>query len=245
MPPERNRKDFSSVQFIPDLILDSLYNKRTVFWCATLSFGWLLSVSVSISFLTLDRLLTLTLVHKYTRKHRHNMAIINVASQVVLYFVFILMQVGDVPAPDEFAPCFLYICVTARATNFLFIKLTLGLVNVVIGLAFFLHMLKYTKNRPAQQTTNLIGLFVVFNEFCLNFIPHIVSYVTSLTEFHIGKVSGPYTIYFFGLESSLLTIATLKVMGVPFSKNGLGSLQRSSRNNVVNVSSTGQQRADK
>lgn len=87
-----------------DYFLDTKYNALFIFVFGILSFGFILTTSLSVTFLITDRFLTV-LTTKYTYKVREKLAVINVTCQVMLYIIFVFTQVfqADIPEIDEYA----------------------------------------------------------------------------------------------------------------------------------------------
>lgn len=77
-------------------VSESIYNKFIMYWSITLLYTLFLSVSLSITFLTLDRFLTLIFPSKYTNLDRNVLAKLNVVGQICLYIVFITFQITQI-----------------------------------------------------------------------------------------------------------------------------------------------------
>lgn len=69
-----------------------------MFWFALLYYGFLLPASLSVTFLTIDRSLTV-LTTKYTSHRRNQLAVLNVMCQILLCLVFVITQYyyADIP----------------------------------------------------------------------------------------------------------------------------------------------------
>lgn len=98
-----------------------------MFWVITISYSAFISVSLSVTFLTIDRFFTIALPIKYCEKPRKLLAVVNVCSQVILYFTFVFLQVQGYPGISsineyisKFFCDFVVICFTFLMKGFFF-----------------------------------------------------------------------------------------------------------------------------
>lgn len=91
------------VLFLPE----SQFNKFTLFWALSLTYSCYISMSLSVTFLTLDRLFTIILKWRYTTRRRTQLAVLNVIGQIILYFVFLYNETLHPPSWDDLN---VYIC---------------------------------------------------------------------------------------------------------------------------------------
>ncbi|CAD5228769.1 unnamed protein product [Bursaphelenchus xylophilus] len=193
----------------------TLYSMHYVFWSSTFYFGFYPALSISILFLALDRIITITLFTAHVRTVRASLAIFNVLSQLLIYF-FVVCH-NSVYAPDTAArsDCVSYGCAgtskTSQNSTFLWtVNLPIVFTNVMLGCAFYFlyHKRQKAMIARANKKVNQIAISAVAVEFFLKVTPYGLSYViTKLTGANLPKLFGPYFIYFHAVEIGSLVFS--------------------------------------
>lgn len=149
---------------------DSKYNKFLLFWAILLSFAMFMSVSVSVGFLSLDRVFCVTLTDSYTDQKRRYLAILNLTTQILFYSIVVYVESEGNRETDALfeevsklnilfyklvsIDCFVITCIGQKHSIYVVVKFVLGGINTILGVTFtfcFFYLKRKLINNKGQQ----------------------------------------------------------------------------------------------
>ncbi|KAI1703735.1 DAF-16/FOXO Controlled, germline Tumor affecting [Ditylenchus destructor] len=202
------------------------YNVYTIFWLGLFMNAYMVITPLQVLFLTLDRCLILMFAHLYNERQRRLLFVVSCISQLCFVAMIFTICLMELPLQlDKVKECDSYPClaVKSKSLHLFYSKIIIGLLNVILGIAFFFALrkrnTKQIKNRIVKVTIVAEILFNVLpawssalfnNLFADNIANYLGQYVGMSVTCDAAMCSIVYSIIF--LKSNVLTFSRLSIV---------------------------------
>ncbi|KAI6217007.1 hypothetical protein M3Y95_01244900 [Aphelenchoides besseyi] len=205
---------------------ENLYKTQLVFWFGTLLSAMSGAVSISIAFLTLDRIYLLQMPVQYHYQRRRFIFATIVMSLSIIVFIVVLLPIVEMPLP-ELTACPSYSCLLKESRGMVTTapKMFIGLLNTILAIVLYR---KLKKKRPIGlnknfQRANNVAMLSIITELWFHFIPNAINLFFFYNRIPYWNLFGPLTLDFFATDSIISGLVILVVIArKPKAKRALG-----------------------
>ncbi|KAI6217243.1 hypothetical protein M3Y95_01229900 [Aphelenchoides besseyi] len=187
------------------------YSTSMVFWTGIAFQAFSVSLSMSVSFLLVDRIAVLKKPISYVQSRKRFVVLTMITITVSGLFVFFSNWYSEFPL-SEFTDCPTIACLLVKSTA-IFISLPkgiFGLCNVILALMFWHQLVAYQNNfigsrRNFRQANIIAGIAVTTEDF-LNVIPLIIWSILTNLGVDQWNVVGPWALVLYSTDSTITAI---------------------------------------